>query len=335
MMDSIRKEIFDFLEKNSKASNNELYKSFPDFNKSSIRIYKKQFLENHDQNITLKQKEDFALLETFLTEINIFPAIIFVKLYWKIKECENQEILDYSVVDLYQELFKEYFLRTDKINEIYDFSFQIYKKIGEVYADINNEVFSSEKAQQYNRVIMRKIWKAIYTCQEIMVNLHGYIFEEETGDRIKFKGSEAIIVYNDTIRYIEAYILSYYIMLESYEKIESLRNRELRYIYRELKKVDFLCYNAFRINGKYIRNSWYYDEKGSTLLEYINRETIKANEFKVGYSNDFEDDMYLEFIEKKDVSPSEWRFIQKRLEVNKQLKEANKQLKEKNFEDFL
>jgi len=334
-MDSIRKEIFDFLEKNSKASNNELYKSFPDFNKSSIRIYKKQFLENHDQNITLKQKEDFALLETFLTEINIFPAIIFVKLYWKIKECENQEILDYSVVDLYQELFKEYFLRTDKINEIYDFSFQIYKKIGEVYADINNEVFSSEKAQQYNRVIMRKIWKAIYTCQEIMVNLHGYIFEEETGDRIKFKGSEAIIVYNDTIRYIEAYILSYYIMLESYEKIESLRNRELRYIYRELKKVDFLCYNAFRINGKYIRNSWYYDEKGSTLLEYINRETIKANEFKVGYSNDFEDDMYLEFIEKKDVSPSEWRFIQKRLEVNKQLKEANKQLKEKNFEDFL
>lgn len=313
-MDSKRKKIFKFLEKNPKASNNKLYKSFPDFNESSIRIYKKQFLETYNENITYKPKKDFALLETFLTELNILPAIIFVKLYWKIKEIQKNEISDFSVVDLYQEIFSEYFVRSDKINEIYDLSFKIYQRIGEVCADMDNELFSPEKDEQYRKMIMRKMWKSTNLCGEIGLRLHSYLFEE-SGALIKFKESEKKSTLLDTIRFIEAYILVDYIILEFYERMEFLKNRDLKYNYRDLKKVDFLCYKASRINGKFIGNHWRYDEKGSTILEYVKNTNVKSSRFEIGYSNDPEDDKYLEYIEQGDVDDSQWKWIQTRLKI--------------------
>lgn len=240
------------MEKNPEADKSKLYRRFRKENESTLRIYRKQFLENYNKRITInifgnlpeetKEKCDFDTFEAILTELNVFPAYILTELYWETKDMEENGKTDYSVVKLYNDLFNKVISGKYNFAKISDFIYSRERKIKKMYQDMG----TTEKDAK------ERIWNSMDLCSNILTKVFGNFLYKPNRDYKDFKlVREKKKTYNDLVRFAKVYILADYILIELYTNAPHLLNRREKFIFRDLKQLRLLISKAHRINGKH------------------------------------------------------------------------------------
>ena len=297
-MSSIKGEVYGYLKVHPKASNVELYREFPEYNRGSIKVYRNKFLQIITQykntfNISqypLEGKKDETIDMSFflslIAEVPLFPAYIFSKLYWKTKKYEGQRKNNYSIVDLYIELFNKIISGKYNMDKIYDFSFNISEELRKIYTDLYGE--DNNKPIDIKGLIMQKNFYSVRIVNCVNREITKYVLNLDYGRRImtikeiKKKKGEIIEIernekekqefYNEIRNFVLARILTSYIYFDLQLNAPHLRNRDLRFVFRDLVKMNMICSMYQYINKEKLNPRIYNNAYFSDAIEVYNNE---------------------------------------------------------------
>jgi len=297
-MSSIKEEVYGYLKVHPKAGNVELYREFPEYNRGSIKVYRNKFLQIITQykntfNISqypLEGKKDETIDMSFflslIDEVPLFPAYIFSKLYWKTKRYEGQRKNNYSIVDLYIELFNKIISGKYNMDKIYDFSFNITEELRKIYTDLYGE--DNNKPIDIKGLIMQKNFYSVRIVNCVNREITKYVLNLDYGRRImtikkiKKKKGEIIEIernekekqefYNEIRNFVLARILTSYIYFDLQLNAPHLRNRDLRFVFRDLIKMNMICSMYQYINKEYLNPRIYNNAHFFDAIEVYNNE---------------------------------------------------------------
>lgn len=312
-MSSKKEVVYGYLNIHPKASNKELYTQFPDYSEGTIRVYRSEFLQEINQNITFnitqykkESKKDPELLlkqmESVLFAHDLFPAYIFVKLYNETKFLEERGISDYSLIDMCEKLFLQIIAGKYDINEISDFSWYVNDELEKIYRDVKNTCKKPENVD-IKRLTIRKKWESLKLISDIQKEIERFVYlikREITKDSDKKK---TILEIKD---FIFARILNSYIFIDLYSIAAHLRYRDKKYIWRDLIKANIMYFQGIEINGTQVNNSIYKSRYIFDYIGLINEQIEELDDFELPTPEfyGFKANYYREFVSLSELKPT-------------------------------
>jgi len=313
-MSSIKEDVFNYLENNPKAGNRELYKNFPDYNRGSIRVYRNEYLQTFNQNITFnitQYKKDaekdadlsFKEIEGILYAFELFPAFIFVKLYNETFIFEKKGINEYSVVDLCENLFLQIISGKYDINALLDFYWDVDNDLEKIYIDVKEKA-KMPKNIDVKRLYIKKKWDSLKLVSDLNSEI-GQFRNIITSETTKNTDKKKIV--KEITDYIFARILNSYVFFDLYSISNHLRNRDFKYIWRDLNKLNLKYFQGSEINNKRVINNIYnnrYFFNPSQLFCDLAKIYDEDFKLKIPMHLDIKTDFYKEIVSKDEMKPT-------------------------------
>jgi len=343
-MSSIKEAVFTYLENNPKAGNRDLYKNFPDYNRGSIRVYRNEYLQTFNQNITFnitqykKEAEkdadlSFKEIECILYSFDLFPAFIFVKLYNETFIFEKKGINEYSVVDLCEKLFLQIISGKYDINEFLDFYWDVDKELERIYIDAK-ENSKTPKNIDIKRLYIKKKWDSLKLVSDLNSEIEPFR-KFRTSETTKNIDKKKIV--KEITDYMFARILNSYVFFDLYSISNHLRNRDCKYVWRDLNKLNLKYFQGSEINNKCVINNIYNNRYFFSPNQlFCDLAKIYDEDFKLKIPThlDMKNDFYKEIVSKDEMNPTKEILKEKENKQIELIVENVKHLIEKNPDLF-